>query len=280
MAPPAMCCWQYKQKLNEDLVAKQTHSPVQPRHRHRLRQHLHGHARWQAGGHRHEDRQAGVGDQAGQLREADRWLPPARPLLVKDTVVIGAQGGEWPDRGPIFGVDAKTGKQLWRFYTAGGEENNGDARSTLAKQLVAAPAAAAAGCPAADDPRPNTVWWGTANPAPLYDWSGPDYKTSGARPGDNPYTTSVILLDPDTGKLKGYHQELPHDAWDFDSAHAASSSCWSATARSTPCIRARAASSGCTTATPRCRTFGALVKNITFVKEIKPDGHAGRPDAT
>jgi alcohol dehydrogenase (cytochrome c) len=28
----------------------------------------------------------------------------------------------------------------------------------------------------------------------------------------------VIALDPDTGKLKFYHQELPHDAWDFDSA--------------------------------------------------------------
>jgi glucose dehydrogenase len=28
----------------------------------------------------------------------------------------------------------------------------------------------------------------------------------------------VILLDPDTGNLKGYHQELPHDAWDFDSS--------------------------------------------------------------
>ena len=39
-----------------------------------------------------------------------------------------------------------------------------------------------------------------------------------ARPGDNLYTTSVIALDPDTGKLKFYHQELPHDAWDFDSA--------------------------------------------------------------
>ena len=40
----------------------------------------------------------------------------------------------------------------------------------------------------------------------------------GPRPGDNLYTTSVIALDPDTGKLKFYHQELPHDAWDFDSA--------------------------------------------------------------
>ena len=24
--------------------------------------------------------------------------------------------------------------------------------------------------------------------------------------------------DPDTGKLRFYHQELPHDAWDFDSS--------------------------------------------------------------
>ena len=68
------------------------------------------------------------------------------------------------------------------------------------------------------DPETNTVWWGTGNPAPLYDWAGADWKTKGPRPGDNLYTTSVILLDPDTGKLKGYHQELPHDAWDFDSA--------------------------------------------------------------
>ena len=28
----------------------------------------------------------------------------------------------------------------------------------------------------------------------------------------------VIALDLDTGQLKFYHQELPHDNWDFDSA--------------------------------------------------------------
>ena len=41
---------------------------------------------------------------------------------------------------------------------------------------------------------------------------------TGARPGENLYTSSVIALDLDTGKLKFYHQELPHDTWDFDSA--------------------------------------------------------------
>ena len=43
---------------------------VQPRHRDRLRQRLHGHARRQAGRDRHEDRQARLGDQARQFREA------------------------------------------------------------------------------------------------------------------------------------------------------------------------------------------------------------------
>ena len=28
----------------------------------------------------------------------------------------------------------------------------------------------------------------------------------------------MLALDADTGKLKFYHQEIPHDIWDFDSA--------------------------------------------------------------
>jgi len=72
--------------------------------------------------------------------------------------------------------------------------------------------------PGTYDVASNTVYWGTANPAPLYDWSGADWQTKGARPGDNLYTTSVLRLDLATGKLVSYHQELPHDTWDFDSA--------------------------------------------------------------
>src|SRR6266446_472290 len=48
-----------------------------------------------------------------------------------------------------------------------------------------------------------------ANPAPDYDWGQ-------ARPGDNLYTSSVLALDPDSGQLKWYHQEIPHDDWDYD----------------------------------------------------------------
>ena len=44
---------------------------------------------------------------------------------------------------------------------------------------------------------------------------------TGRKPARDRATTSTpvgIALDLDTGKLKFYHQELPHDTWDFDSA--------------------------------------------------------------
>jgi alcohol dehydrogenase (cytochrome c) len=136
------------------------------------------------------------------------------PLLVKDTLIIGAQGGEWPSRGPIFGVDAETGKKKWEFLTVGGTE---EALKTWGNESWRT-GGGGGWMPGTYDPETNTVWWGTANPGPLYDWAGPKWQTEGPRPGTNLYTSSVIALDPDTGKLKFYHQELPHDAWDFDSA--------------------------------------------------------------
>src|SRR5205809_944350 len=208
--------WQYKQKLNEDLVAKQTHSPYN-------RGIALGYGNVYIG--TLDGKLAAIDMKTGKLKWETKLVNSEKltvgftgaPLLVKDKVIVGAQGGEWPDRGPIFGVDANTGKQLWRFYTAGGEEDNGDARNTWLNDSWRT--GGGGGWMAGGyDPDTNTVWWGTGNPAPLYDWAGADWKTAGPRPGDNLYTTSVIALDPDSGKLKFYHQELPHDAWDFDSA--------------------------------------------------------------
>ena len=137
------------------------------------------------------------------------------PLYAKGTVIIGAQGGEWPYKGPIFAVDAATGKKKWEFDTSGGDSD--EAKKTWGNETWRV-GGGGGWMPGTYDSATNTVWWGTANPAPLYDWSGGDYKTKGARPGDNLYTSSVVALDIDTGKLKFYHQELPHDTWDFDSA--------------------------------------------------------------
>jgi alcohol dehydrogenase (cytochrome c) len=205
--------WSYTPKLDDELVARQTHSPYNR-------------------GMAMSDGKLYIGTVDGRLIALDMktgqpvWDTKlinsekltvgftGAPLAVKDKIIIGAQGGEWPGRGPIFGVDAKSGQKVWQFDTVAGTP---EAEKTWGNESWRT-GGGGGWMPGSYDPETNVVWWGVANPAPLYDWSGPDWKTSGARPGENLYTSSVIALDPDTGTLKFYHSELPHDAWDFDSA--------------------------------------------------------------
>ena len=56
------------------------------------------------------------------------------PLYAKGTVVIGSQGGEWPGRGPIYGVDAATGKMKWTFVTVARTD---DAHEDLGQRFLA-----------------------------------------------------------------------------------------------------------------------------------------------
>ena len=205
--------WAYAPDLDEELVAKQTHSPYN-------RGIAIGQGNLYIG--TVDGRLIALNLKTGKQVWDTKLVNSKKetvgftgaPLLVKDMVIIGAQGGEWPGRGPIFGVDAKTGAKKWEFFTVAGTE---EAMATWGNESWRT-GGGGGWMPGAYDPETNSVWWGTANPAPLYDWSGPDWKKSGPRPGDNLYTTSVIALDPDTGKLKFYHQELPHDNWDFDSS--------------------------------------------------------------
>ena len=205
--------WSYFPELDEALVARQTHSPYN---------------RGAALG----EGKVFVGTVDGRLIALDmKTGKPAwdtklqdsakltvgftgAPLYAKGTVIIGSQGGEWPGRGPIYGVDAATGKVKWTFMTVAGTD---DAMKTWGNNSWRT-GGGGGWMPGTYDTDTNTIYWGTANPAPLYDWAGADWMHTGARPGTNLYTTSVIALDADTGKLKSYHQELPHDGWDFDSA--------------------------------------------------------------
>ena len=55
----------------------------------------------------------------GARAEAGYSLTVA-PLVVKDKVIIGTAGGEYGVRGFLAAFDAKTGKEVWRFYTIPG----------------------------------------------------------------------------------------------------------------------------------------------------------------
>ncbi|MFQ5774882.1 MAG: pyrroloquinoline quinone-dependent dehydrogenase [Kiloniellaceae bacterium] len=205
--------WTFFPELNEDLIATQTHSPYN-------RGIALGHGNVYVG--TMDGRLIAVDMKTGKKVWDTKLINSEKltvgfsgpPLVVKDKVIIGAQGGEWPWRGPIFGIDAQTGEKKWEFFTVAGTE---EAKKTWGGESWRT-GGGGGWMVGTYDPDTNTVWWGTGNPAPLYDWAGPEWETKGPRPGTNLYTTSVIGLDLNTGKLKAYHQELPHDAWDFDSA--------------------------------------------------------------
>jgi PQQ-dependent dehydrogenase (methanol/ethanol family) len=205
--------WSYFPELDEALISRQTHSPYN-------RGVAIGEGKVYVG--TMDGRLIALDMKTGKVAWDTKLVDSQKltvgftgaPLYAKGTVVIGSQGGEWPGRGPIFGVDAATGKKKWEFLTVAGTD---EAMKTWGNDSWRT-GGGGGWMPGTYDSETNNILWGTANPAPLYDWSGADFKTQGARPGNNLYTTSVIALDVDTGKLKSHYQELPHDAWDFDSA--------------------------------------------------------------
>ena len=129
------------------------------------------------------------------------------PLAIKDKIIVGAAGGDRGVRDWIAGLDAATGKVLWRKYVipAPGEPGSETWKGgTNAWQT----GGAAMWVTGTYDPDTNQTIWGTGNPVPMFD---PFY-----RPGDNLYTNSAISWDPDTGAMNWYFQYTPGDMWDYD----------------------------------------------------------------
>ena len=110
----------------------------------------------------------------------ERYAITHAPLVVKDKVIVGTAGGDFGIRGFIAAFDAKTGKEVWRFYTipGAGEPGNDTWAGDSWKNGGAAVWNAGAYDPR-DEPRRSAA---PAIPAP--DWDGD------AR-GDNLYSDSV-----------------------------------------------------------------------------------------
>jgi alcohol dehydrogenase (cytochrome c) len=126
------------------------------------------------------------------------------PLVINGKVFVGGSGGEYGIRGYVVAFDADTGKELWRTFTIPGPGEPGHETWQGDDWQSGGGSAWMTGN---YDPDLNTIYWGVGNAAP---WPGD------LHPGDNLYTTSVIGLDPDTGKIKSYFQYHPNDSWDWD----------------------------------------------------------------
>jgi PQQ-dependent dehydrogenase (methanol/ethanol family) len=205
--------WSFTPELDDALIAKQTHSPMN-------RGIAISHGKVYVG--TIDGRLIALDMKTGKKLWDTKLINSQKltigfsgaPLAVKDMVIIGGQGGEWPVIGSIFAVNAETGKTMWAFHPVA---DTAKVHATWGNDSWKT-GGGGAWQPGTYDPATNTLWWGTSNPAPLFDWSGDKWRTEGARPGINLYTSSVVALDADTGKLKFFHQEIPHDEWDFDSA--------------------------------------------------------------
>jgi len=105
-------------------------------------------------------------------------------------------------RGVLFALDQHDGSTRWSFDTVDSEDLWGDADGN---------SGGGAWYPPLVDTERGMTYWGTGNPGP---WPSPDNGSN--RPGPNLYTNSVVALSSDDGELAWYHQERPHDLFDWD----------------------------------------------------------------
>jgi alcohol dehydrogenase (cytochrome c) len=117
----------------------------------------------------------------------------------------------------IAAHDARTGKEVWRFYTAAGTDDRaGDASWGGAPEDKRT--ASTWGLGGSFDPVRKTVYWGVANPTPntrAARHAGNIEAISKSAPSDL-YSNSTVALNLETGKLSWYYQHLPGDDWDQD----------------------------------------------------------------
>ena len=124
------------------------------------------------------------------------------PLVIGNHVIVGVSGDFDNLPGQLKSIDAETGKTQWIFYSTppAGITEPDSGGSTGGQMWMTG----------TYDPDLNLIYVGTGNPTPVLNGR--------ARPGNNPWTCSIVALNPDSGKLVWGFQASPHDTHDWDAA--------------------------------------------------------------
>ncbi len=135
------------------------------------------------------------------------------PTIAGDVVVVGSAhhvGFQPPTRantpGDIRGFDVRTGKLIWTFKTI--PEPGELGVDTWQDDSWSYTGNAASWAPISFDPE--TGWVYVPTEAATGDYYG------GHRPGNNAFSTSVLVLDSRTGERVWHFQTVHHDIWDLD----------------------------------------------------------------
>lgn len=124
------------------------------------------------------------------------------PVLIRNHLLVGVSGDFDNLPGTLKSFDPETGKVQWVFYSTPPPGTPGSiSGGATGGQMWNA---------GTYDPELNLYYVGTGNPTPVLNGE--------VRPGDNPWTCSIVAINPDTGVLKWGFQASPHDTHDWDAA--------------------------------------------------------------
>jgi alcohol dehydrogenase (cytochrome c) len=139
---------------------------------------------------------------------AEQYFSTMAPIVVGNHVIVGT-GNDLDMPGFLQSFDPETGALQWKLYTV--PMNPGDPGLDTWPSLDAARhGGAQPWLPGVYDPETKLYIFGTGNPTPAY--------TPGRGEGDNLFTSSLVAVNVDTGKMAWYYQTSPHDTHDWDSA--------------------------------------------------------------
>jgi alcohol dehydrogenase (cytochrome c) len=128
------------------------------------------------------------------------------PLYYDGKIITGTSGGDSGARAFVTALNAKTGRELWRFYVIPAKRGDPGFSSWPRKRAFLG-GGAMWNTPAVD-PRLNLVYLVVGNPIP--------YSGNKRGAGKELFTDSLIALDTRTGKLRWHYQFIHHDIWDYD----------------------------------------------------------------
>lgn len=148
------------------------------------------------------------------------------PFVMKDKVLTGISGGEFGVQGFVAAYDINSGKQVWKCYSVGPDDQmcmDGSKTMTWTNGAMA---------PVGKDSSlktwkgdqwkigGGTTWgWYSYDPAlnqMFYGSGNPSTWNPSQRPGDNKWSMTIWSRDVDTGMAKWVYQMTPFDEWDFD----------------------------------------------------------------
>ncbi len=131
---------------------------------------------------------------------------PYAPIVVRDHVFVNSGSGRGTTRAWLESRNAQSGEREWIWNVVPDPGEPG--AETWPSVETLRQGGGSPWQPLTYDPALNLIYFGTGNPDPMKDGVG--------RPGDNLYTSTIVAIDADSGRMKWHFQPTPHDDHDYD----------------------------------------------------------------